>query len=149
MKLLYGHNQEVADWVASRIPGMTSFGPCTAIGVLNSDNALVGGVVFHDFQPQWKNIQVSFAGAQANWLTPRGVYAMLEYPFRQVGVERITSLTPKRNRRARQFLNRFVFKHEGTIRRGFGDDDSIVSGLLRSEWDAHPIRCKGASTSAR
>ena len=105
--------------------------------------------MFHDYQPQWNNIQVSFAGAQANWLTPRGVYAMLEYPFRQVGVERITSLTPKRNRRARQFLNRFGFKHEGTIRRGFGDDDSIVSGLLRSEWDAHPIRCKGASTSAR
>jgi len=137
LRLLYGHNETVSQWVASLIPGMTEFGPSTAIGVINDSGTLVGGVVFHDYQPQWKNIQVSFAATQANWLTPNLVCAILSYPFDQVGVARITSLTPKRNRRARQFLNKFGFRLEGNIRLGFGDDDAILSGLMRTDWEKH------------
>jgi RimJ/RimL family protein N-acetyltransferase len=59
---------------------------------------------------------------------------------------RITSQTPKRNRRARQFLQKFGFKQEGCVRLGFGDDDSIISGLLASEWACHRFNRERAST---
>lgn len=137
MRLVTGYDAEVAAYVASRIPGLDAFGPCAALGVVATDGKLVGGVVFHDYQPQWGNIQVSFAGERADWLTPRLIRAIMSYAFNQVGVNRITCLTPKRNRRARQFLQKFGFFHEGTIRKGFGTDDCIVSGLLRAEWEGH------------
>ena len=137
MKLVTDFSPLVAKWVAERIPGVEDFGPCQALGVTDEDDNLIGGVVFHDFQPQWANIQVSFAGERADWLTARLITAILSYAFDQLDCARITSLTPKRNRRARQFLMKFGFRHEGTIRKGFGTDDSIISGLLKTEWQEH------------
>ena len=98
---------------------------------------LIGGVVFNQYQPQYRNIEVSFAAIRPNWLTPNLVTGILSYAFDQLDCNRITSLTPKKLRRARQFLQKFGFKHEGTVRRGYGDDDCIISGLLKSEWQAH------------
>ena len=132
-----GFDQDIADFVASRIPGMDSFGPCSAIGVVDRDHHIAGGVVYHDYQPQWGNIQLSFASDRPDWLTPSLIRGLLFYPFYQLGCERITCLTPKRNRRARQFLQKFGFRYEGNVRRGFGTDDCIISGLLRSEWESH------------
>jgi RimJ/RimL family protein N-acetyltransferase len=105
--------------------------------VVDKHDNLIGGVVFNQYQPQYRNIEVSFAATRSDWLTPRLVTGILRYPFQQLGAARITSLTPKRLRPARQFLSKFGFKHEGTIRRGYGDDDCIISGLLESEWRVH------------
>jgi RimJ/RimL family protein N-acetyltransferase len=127
----------VAQWVADQIGHGLDWGPCEAIGVVDKHDNLVGGVVFNQYQPQYRNIEVSFASTRADWLTPRLVTGILRYPFQQLGAARITSLTPKRLRPARQFLSKFGFKHEGTIRRGYGDDDCIISGLLESEWRVH------------
>ena len=149
MRLVTGLDAVVAQWVADRIPGVDDFGPCSAIGVVDKDYNLAAGVVFHDYQPQWGNIQVSFASDRADWLTPRTLRAIMAYPFDQLGCRRITTLTPKRNRRARQFLTKFGFRHEGTIRYGFGTDDCIVSGLLRTEWKAHRLNGQVNATSPR
>ncbi len=147
MRLVCGYDEVVKAWVAQRIPGCDGFGPATAIGVVDRNDDLVGGVVFHDYQPTYGNIQVSFAGDRANWLTPSLVRGILSYPFYQLGTARITSLTPKRNRRARQFLQKFGFRHEGTVRAGFGTDDAIISGLMRTEWENHRFYGKKHSTS--
>ena len=39
------------------------------------------------------------------------------------------SLTPKRAKEARRFIDVFGFKREGVVRRGFGDDDAIVGEI--------------------
>jgi len=127
----------VAQWVADQIGHGLDWGPCEAIGVVDKHDNLIGGVVFNQYQPQYRNIEVSFAASRSDWLTPRLVTGILRYPFQQLGAARITSLTPKRLRPARQFLSKFGFKHEGTVRRGYGDDDCIISGLLESEWRVH------------
>jgi RimJ/RimL family protein N-acetyltransferase len=108
--------------------------------VVDRHDNLIGGVVFNQYQPQYRNIEVSFASIRPDWLTPRLVTGILAYPFDQLGCGRITSLTPKKLRRARQFLQKFGFKHEGTIRAGYGDDDCIISGLLANEWREHRFR---------
>ena len=127
----------VAQWVADQIGHGLDWGPCEAIGVVDKHDNLIGGVVFNQYQPQYRNIEVSFAASRSNWLTPSLVTGILRYPFQQLGAARITSLTPKRLRPARQFLSKFGFKHEGCIKLGFGDDDCIISGLLASEWAVH------------
>lgn len=127
----------VAQWVADQIGHGLDWGPCEAIGVVDKHDNLVGGVVFNQYQPQYRNIEVSFASNRSDWLTPSLVTGIMAYPFDQLGCGRITSLTPKKLRRARQFLQKFGFKHEGTIRAGYGGDDCIISGLIESEWRVH------------
>ena len=136
MKLFYGDNEGVSEWVASRIPQMhgQGFGNATAIGVVDSMGVPVAGVVFHDYQPYYKTIQVSFAAERSNWLTSRLATDILSYPFGQLGLRRITSLTPRKLRPARTFLEKFGFKREAVLKYGFGDDDTVVSRLLAEEW---------------
>lgn len=144
MRALYGQHEAVADWVAAHIPKMAepmrsapyglAFGPSKAIGVVNEAGELVGGVVFHNWQPTFRSIELSFAASSRRWLTQTIVGELLRYPFDQLDCQRVTGFTPRKATSARRFLDRFGFKREGLVRRGFGDDDAIISGLLRKEW---------------
>lgn len=139
MRLRYGDDAVVAAWVAARIDHVamgTDFGPCKAIGVETDRGELVGGVVYHNFMPSVGNIELSFASARRNWLTRPLICGLLSYPFDQLQCQRVTGVTPRRATSARRFLDQFGFKREGCVRRGFGTDHAIISGLLREEWQA-------------
>jgi RimJ/RimL family protein N-acetyltransferase len=139
VRLRYGDDVLVAYWVAARIPHMESgadFGPCKAIGVENSRGELIGGVVYHNYMPVVGNIELSFAADTAKWLTRPIICGLLSYPFDQLQCQRVTGVTPRRATSARRFLDQFGFKREGCVRRGFGTDHAIISGLLREEWQA-------------
>ena len=138
MRIVLGRDPEVADWVARRIPHVGSgeaFGPCRAIGVQAQDGRPLGGVVFSNWQPACRSIEASFAADTPRWLTRRIIAAILAYPFVQLDCQRITTLTPRRARAARRFIDAFGFKREGLVRKGFGYDDAVVSGLLKREWE--------------
>lgn len=141
MKVCIDRSGAVARWVAERIPlmaGTLGFeDKAVSFGVLSDNGSPLGGVVFTDWQPAYRSIQISFASASPRWLTPQLVTAILEYPFGQLACSRVTSLTPSQAASAVGFLNRFGFRREGLIRRGFGTDDAIVSGLLAEEWAEH------------
>ena len=136
MKLAFGNDHLWAQWVAQRIPHMNGqpFGPCVTIGVVDSAGYPVGCVVFTDHMPQYGNIQISFAGDQRNWLTRRLMTAILRYPFAQLGAKRITAIVPPSATNATQFLTKMKWVREGCIRRGYGNEDAVVWGLLESEW---------------
>ena len=147
MRLLLGFDAAVAEFVAQRIPQVGQgvlFGPCSAIGVVDARNVLVAGVVFHGYMPACRSIDASFAADTPRWLTRSLASGIMAYPFTQLGVGRVTTLTPKRNRRARDFVERFGFKREGLLRKGFGDDDAVVSGLMAHEWKASPFNLQGS-----
>lgn len=138
MKLLAGQGAFVADWVAERIAYVengAAFGPCNAIAVLSEDGKILGGVVYHDYHPGRRGIELSFASASKRWLTQPIISALLRYPFEELDCIRCTGCTPRRATSARRFLDHFGFKREGVVRWGFGDDHMIISGLLRSEWE--------------
>lgn len=145
MRLVFGYDQAVADWVQMQTPHVAArgFGACTAIGVAH-DEVLLGGVVYHDFQPDHRSIQMSAASIDTRWLIgPTGarksvLQGLFAYPFVQLGCERVGMIVPKKNKRARAFCEGFGFKREGVARRGFYPDDAILYGLLRSEWFAGP-----------
>ncbi|HLI66322.1 MAG TPA: GNAT family protein [Caulobacteraceae bacterium] len=139
MQLVLDQSEAVAAWVAARIPqmeGAGDFGACAAIGVAAEDGRALGGVVFHNYQPRFRNIEASFASESPRWLTRRLIGQIMAYPFDQLACQRLTAITPKKAAAARAFLDHFGFKREGVVRKGFGDDDAIVSGLLRREWRA-------------
>lgn len=163
MRLLVGENAAVCDWVARHIPRMEealarceygdAFGPATAIGVLDGRGLLVGGVVYHNWQPAFRSIELSFAATSSRWLTREIIGYLLRYPFDDLNCQRVTGFTPRRATSARRFLDRFGFKREGLVRRGFGDDDAVISGLLRKEWQesrwAKPLQERRAARERR
>lgn len=135
MKLVQG--PPIIQWVAERIPQVgyaAAFGPAMAIGVVSEDDKLLGGVVFHGYMPQFKSIEASFASTGPRWLTRPLICGILNHPFVTLDCNRITAATPRSSASARRFLNRFGFQFEGLLRQGFGDDDAVISGLLRDEW---------------
>lgn len=136
MRLVWDQSDAVAAWVAKRCPYVVrGFDPCVAAGVVSEDGrVLLGGVVFHHFHPEFKTIEVSLAAITPRWLTRRILQQLMAYPFDQLKCQRITTGTPKKYKAARKFLQTFGFKHEGTVRKGFGNDDAIISGLMAWEW---------------
>jgi RimJ/RimL family protein N-acetyltransferase len=145
MKLLYGHSAEVAAWVGWRIPvikrhlerdpASEPFGPAQAIGVLDNQNQLVAGVVFHNWNPDFQTVELSFAADTAKWLNRTVIQAMMTYAFDTLGCCRINATTPKTARDARRFIQKFGFRREGVATDGFGPgQDVIISRLLKREW---------------
>ena len=108
------------------------FGPCTAIGVIR-ENRLAGGVVYHDHQPNFRSIMVSFAFDTPKWATPSVLGSVCAYPFIQLDCNRVTALVARKNKRSRKMVEGIGFKQEGCARRAFLSDDAIIYGLLRRE----------------
>lgn len=130
-QLLFGHDQQVADWVVAHIPHVNgSFKSCAALGVV-SDGELIGGVVYHEYRIN--DIQISLAATDKRWLTKALMRSFFLYPFEQLKCERVTSFIPSRNATTRRFCEKIGFTQEGNIRRGFVGDDCIVYGMLRDE----------------
>ncbi len=139
MRLVLGRDAMVAEWVGFHIPHVGSgpaFGACSAIGVESEDGQPLGGVVFSNYQPSCRSIEASFAAASPRWLTRTMIRGIMSYPFDQLRCQRVTTVTPRKNKAARRFIEVFGFKREGLVRKGFGDDDAVISGLLEREWRA-------------
>lgn len=135
-QLIYGHDAEIAAWVAVHLPtvGPDGFGPCTAIGVSRNER-LVAGVVYNGYVPDHRVIHVSIYAANSGWASRRVIKALLGYPFIQLGVNRVTAMVEGRNTRAQKFLSGIGFVREGVARYGFGAQHAHIYGMLRREYD--------------
>jgi RimJ/RimL family protein N-acetyltransferase len=137
VRIVYGLDTVVARWVALHIPQMAhnpDFGPCVAVGIADSNETPIGGVVWHNYHPHYRSIEVSCASESSKWLTRPIISEIFRYAFDQLKVARITAITPAKPTSASRFLETFGFRPEGVIRKGLGDDDAVVWGLLDSEW---------------
>ncbi len=137
MRVWYGIDDAVAEWVAVRIPHVRTregFGPYTCMGIATDAGQRVGGIVWHGYKPDYATIELSAAADSRRWLTRAVIREIFSYPFQFLNLGRVTTITPSRNRPAIHLNVKLGFQLEGIVRRGFGDDDAIVMGLLREEW---------------
>lgn len=75
----------IAEWVADRIPGCErGFGECQALGV-EREGRIAAGVVYHNWNPDARVIELSAASETRHWLQRRIMRALLEYPFDHLG----------------------------------------------------------------
>lgn len=140
------------DWCASRIPGTDATGwhiqKAQALG-LTIDDKLTACMVVHDYHPAHRNCQISFAASSPRWATKDTIRAMMAYPFNQLRCERLTTIISEHNARSIRFNVGIGFKLEGVMRRGHGDCDSMIFGLMRDEapeWMALAIAPTNAHT---
>lgn len=142
MRLAIGFDAQVADWVAARIPQVDKgedFGPCAAIGIVNSTDELIGGWVFHTYHPRFRSIEISAASAGVRWVSPTILSGLFAYPFDDLGVKRVAMVTTRQNKQARACILKMGFKFEGIARSAFGGSDGAAYSLLVQEWRRSPL----------
>lgn len=105
------------------------------IGRLNEDGSVRGCVVY-DVMTKF-DIQMHWIGTDKRWITKTLAQAAFDYPFRQLGLRRVTGLVDERLVDVIALNKRLGFKVEGTIRKGLGDRDIILMGLLREDCKFH------------
>lgn len=134
MRLLYGHDETVAKFVADLIPQVREhgFGECKAIGVIDADGLLVGGMVFHHWWPEAGTIEFSGAARTAKWLTPHILDRMFSYAFDDVGVQMLITRNSGTNKRLHRQLAAYGFDRFD-IPRMFGRDENGVLWTLTEE----------------
>lgn len=126
--------QFYAHWAARRMPtfdGSVPWGKCYCVG-FHKDTRLLAVAVYHDYRGH--DIQLSGAAESRLWATPPAIRMLLWYPFHVLKTRRLTTITARKNKRARRFDEGIGFRLEGTIRKGYdGKDDAMVYGMLREE----------------
>lgn len=131
--VLYGCDRDVAEMVRQLMPypGAGFSDGCVALGVVRR-NKLLGGVVFDQYDE--RNILMSGGFTSPAWASPKTLRQLFAYPFVQLGLRRMTTITAANNASARALDERLGFKQEGILRAHYpGDVDAILYGMLREE----------------
>ncbi len=104
MRLLFGHDDMVAQWVSGKIGALIS-PPYVAIGATRDEQTLCAGVVFNDYSGH--NIEITLASEGK--LTRGAIRGIYHYAFAQVGAGRVTARARRSNKVMRELLPRFGF----------------------------------------
>jgi hypothetical protein len=120
-ELVFGLDKEIAEWVALRCDNVRGggFGPCKAIGVA-SGNKLLAGIVYHAYDESAENIQLTMAADNPMWARRDIIAGLLHYPFRQLRVWMLYTLTPPENDKALKVNLHIGFERKTIIPHGFG-----------------------------
>lgn len=133
MKLLYGHSEAVADFVVNIIGLPRGFGNCKAIGVIDDDGHLVGGMVYHNWSPETGVIEMSAASTTPRWLTRPVLQAVFAYPF-EIDCQMVVIRVSENDKRLYRQLTSYGFKpHEIPRLRGRGESE-IIFTLTDDDW---------------
>lgn len=131
-QLLVDADDYVGRWVAAKAELQFHPGFDVTLGLLDSSQGLLAGVLYRNFNGA--NIEAHIAAQPgANWLTREFLWAMFDYPFNQLGVQRITGLVPAKNLAARRFDEHLGFVIEATLEGALPGDDLIVYRLRRED----------------
>lgn len=138
MKILYGCDQGVANWVANQLFDTSAeyFGPCAALGVVDRERMLAG-FVYNNYRtmPNGKplSIELSVASVDKRWMTRHTIRAMFAYPFTQLKLRRMQALTSIHDEGTNSIMKRLGFNHEGTHPKALPQGDAISWGMLRKD----------------
>ena len=134
---VYGHDETVADFVAMLIPHCRErgFGACKTIGVVDEEGTLIGGVVYHNYDPEAGVIEISGGAINPRWLTRRTIAQMYQYPFLQLGVQMIVQRTPADNERLLRQLAAYDYMFVKVPRMFGRDRDGVLCMLTVEDWE--------------
>jgi|SRR5262245_14803211 len=136
---VYRQDEVVAQFVAQLIPHCRErgFGRCKAIGVLDDDGRLLGGVVYHNWDPEAGVIEISGGATTPRWLTRETIARMYRYPFLEVGVQMIVQRTPADDERLLRQLAVYGYMFVRVPRMFGRDRDGVLCLLTREAWEGN------------
>lgn len=104
------------------------------MGIVDNDGREMAGIVFHDYQPQFKTMAFSIAADTPRWLTRRLIGKILAYPFEELKIMKLWTATPSSNERALRLAKGLGFTKEATLAHHFGKDHAIVNRMMLKDY---------------
>lgn len=124
----------VAGFVGRLIEGgHRGFDVASAIGYVD-DGKLIGGTVFHNYDPEAGVVELTTAATSPRWLTRKTLHAIFAIPFLQWGCQMIVLRVSEHNDRMVGIAQRFGFEGHLIPRLGGRDEDVWVFTLTDDQW---------------
>jgi RimJ/RimL family protein N-acetyltransferase len=138
IEFLYDHDEDVARFVATLVPHCArGFAKCKTIGILAADGRLIGGLVYHNYDPEAEIMEISGAATDPRWLTRPTLRRMFEYPFIECGCQLVVMRVPVTNERLLRQLAAYNFSFT-LLPRLFGRElDGVIATLTDDAWLAN------------
>lgn len=108
----------------------TGFGDSAAIGVCRGTE-FIAGIVYYCYRHP--NIEMAIASTTPKWATKTTLRAAFDFPFNQLGCNRVTALVDIDAAATRRFDERLGFVQEGILREAHPNGDAVVMGMLKNE----------------
>lgn len=144
-KLLYGHDEAVANFVSQLLFGdERGFGNSRAIGSIDSEGRLLGGCVYHNYQPEAGTIEMSSAATTPRWLNRLVLNAIFAYPF-EIGCQMALMRVSARNTRLHRQFDALALRRHPIPRLYGRDEDGIIFTLTDDDWAAWRFKRKARS----
>lgn len=120
------------EWARARIPKLEAWmGEAKSLAAVE-DGRILGVVVFDGFTPYDANMHIVIEDKRC--VTRAILKQVFHYPFRQLGLARVTGLVPSSNAAALDFDRRLGFFEEGRKLNAFGEgEDEVVLGMTTEE----------------
>lgn len=118
----------IGPWVTARGGGDYVPGSCSAIGRVR-DGRIVGGIIYESCNGA--NVVCHIAADGFSWLNRTFLFQIFDYPFRQLGVNRMTAPVASVNKKARRFVERLGFDAEATLKDAHPEGDIIIYRMTR------------------
>lgn len=106
---------------------------------------LIGGVTYQGYTGT--SIQMHMAGMADRWATRDFMWVIFDYPFNQLGVERVFGQLVESNTRALEIVEKLGFKRVARVEGVFPTGACIVSTMERA--DCRWLKIKPRGLSAR
>lgn len=127
----------IGKFVADRSKTPEPWGNYTAIG-LARDNFLIAGFVYNNFIAKptggFQSCCMHVGAIEGKrWLTRDFLFAAFDYPFNQLGCQRVSGLIARKNKVARKFAEGLGGVVEATLHKQIPGDDIVVYRLFKDE----------------
>lgn len=92
---------------------------------------IVMGVIFNNYNTA--SIHMHIALKEGERFSPTFIAAIMDYPFRQLGLKRITGLIAEDNVASRRFAEKLGAKFEGVLQDALPSGNLVMYGLLKEQ----------------
>lgn len=139
LSLLKDQDAAVAEFVAALAPierPLFTVGHDRAFGIIRGDGRLIAGVLFTEWKPAFRTLELSAAAVSSRCLSTPIVLALGEYAFGQLNAFRIFARTGASNDRAKKLLRHIGFTQEAVQGHFFGEGKHASCWrLIKPEWE--------------
>lgn len=136
--ILLGADADVSAWASEQLTGQKDrFKNDPAIGVVR-DGVLICGVIYSNYAMKTDNsplsIEMSIASTDKRWATKKNLRVFFNYPFIQLGVERVLTVCSAERPEIIRFNERIGFVKEGLHRKAWPmGGDAVSFGMLKPQ----------------
>lgn len=120
----------IGPWVCERAGGTWVKGRGTGIG-RERDGQLIAGILYEDWNHA--NVVCHIAGVGKNWLNRNLLWVMFDYPFRQLGVKRITTTVAQSNTVSQRFTEHLGFTLETRLLDAHPSGDLFIYRMMAAD----------------